>query len=147
MILYHYTRLINLGSADGSKSEIMRDGLLPSRWDGYPHDDVSILETVWLTAQAEGIPRWWLDQNPELLKACCRIRVAIPMDDKRLMSMRQFVRLLGANPYMIEWHNDSWRQSWVYCGKVSLSWFRAVEYADPEMRATAQAELRPSGTE
>jgi hypothetical protein len=72
MIFYHYTLIANLGSIDGSEPGIVRDGLLPHQWnEHFAHLPKKV---VGLTTQAEGVPSWWRNQDPENLKAYCRIR-------------------------------------------------------------------------
>jgi hypothetical protein len=66
--------------------------------------------------------------------------------DKRLMHWRQWLRKnLPPDQHqqamaLNEQTGTPWRSYWIYFGAVSRDYLRAVEYADPDLRAQTSAE-------
>jgi hypothetical protein len=128
MILYHFTDFAYLETC----GTILKEGLKPSV--GKQGIDLPPHGVVWLTASPTAD---WADESPE-----CRIRLAIPSHDRRLVKWDKWLRKHA--PDVIEQlaqcdcgfdHDRSIRNNWCYFGNVPLGMFRAVEYADPERRA------------
>jgi hypothetical protein len=135
MILYHFTRQFFL---EGEGGTILEGGLLPSwpelvkfGWSSPPHS------CVWLT-KLESV------DLKEMRAADCRITVAIPSTDRRLVRWRDWLR--EHDPDLIEWfirngRNAGLKAHYCYFGVVPPSAFLAIEDANPEIRAVLDAEL------
>jgi len=98
---------------------------------------------VWLSTEGDPAVMWVEGQKSE-----CRIKVVIPSTDKRLVRWEVWVRK-HQSAEDAEWMcaaaeraGLSWRSYYVYFGTVPRSKFRAIEYADPRMRAEAEAEFK-----
>ena len=95
----------------------------------------------------------WLTSSPTATYAVgagpdCRITLAVPSHDRRLVHWPKWLRKHGEHAMIDMLKRDFatiWQSNWCYFGTVPLSYFRAIEYADPERRAEAatrtQAEL------
>jgi hypothetical protein len=134
MILYHFTDVRFL-EVDGT---ILAEGVKPAiekqKWVLPPFG------VVWLTADTEAL---WATRPLE-----CRIRLAVPSHDRKLVHWGKWLRRHA--PEIIEMlaacdcghdHGPSLANDYVYFGTVPLEYFRAVEYADAEMRAAYEADI------
>ena len=114
------------------------------------------LGVVWLTANADPEFMFARDDgtlDPEWKTGVlrCRITVVIPSTDKRLMRWEKWLRkqhsiqLPNRKPLSVEQYIDArtafqWKNYFVYFGAILLSKIRAIEYANPMMRATERAK-------
>ena len=148
MILYHFTDIYNLHHPEDGGT-ILKEGLKPNgKKDGVPP-----LDAVWFTSESDpqymfrcadgALDRWKTDR--------ARIRVVIPSTDKRLVKWETWLRkqrvvempdgrLLRSSD-MISRLIVGWKSYYVYFGAVAPTAYRAVEYADPEMRAEIEREI------
>jgi hypothetical protein len=105
-----------------------------------------------LDALVDGVVWFTADPNPLGMfakpwdRSDCRITCIIPVRDKRLMHWRQWLRKnLPPDQHqqamaLNEQAGTPWRSYWIYFGPVPRDYLRAVEYADPDLRAQASAE-------
>jgi len=139
MILYHFTELALLED----EGTILEEGLRPH--ESYRGDALPPLGVVWLTIEEDY--RWANGMASE--RGNCRIRLAIPSHDRRLVHWPKWLRKRA--PAVIELlalcdieagsnrHITQMNTTWCYFGNVPLTYFRAVEYADPAERAAYEA--------
>jgi hypothetical protein len=151
MILYHFTGFYNLKNV-GPKN-ILTVGLVPGigsgkqlmPWlgDGAPPN----LDVVWFTRNPEPKPMFVIEGG-EAWNREIRVTVNIPSTDRRLMNWERWFKKALVNADDIIAAMDKcpfpwkWQEAYVYFGRVSPNKFRAIEYADPEMRAQAQQAIR-----
>jgi hypothetical protein len=141
MILYHFTPFYYLQN-DGT---ILKEGLRPS--DGAKHGMLPPVGVVWLTTEEDY--QWHERKSSELDQ--CRIRLAIPSHDRRLVHWPKWLRKHA--PDIIDMlarcdcgydHREAMNTTYCYFGTVPLFYFREVGYADPARRlAFKQAGGRP----
>jgi hypothetical protein len=124
MILHHFTGLYYLENG----GTILKEGLVPK---AGVHT-APPFNVVWLTSATE--PNW--SARPDSYE--CRIKLAIPSHDRRLVKWDKWMR--KNQPNILEWlthgcdcgfdHGPSITTIYCYFGTVPLIYFRAVEYAD-----------------
>ena len=137
MLLYHFSKMYFLQRG----GTILREGLTP------PDNN-----NVQLDALVDGVVWFTSDPNPLGMfakpwdRSDCRITCVIPVRDKRLMHWPQWLRKnLPPDQHqqaiaLNEQTGTPWRSYWIYFGAVPRDYLRAVEYADPNLRAQANAE-------
>jgi hypothetical protein len=135
MILYHFTDWYFL-EAGGT---ILKEGLKPAA----EIDDLPPHGVVWLTTEEDY--RWAEGKSRELDQQC-RIRLAIPSHDRRLVHWPKWLRkhapdvieMLAVGSYPAGYdYRIPLSTTYCYFGTVPLTYFRVVEPADPEARARA----------
>src|SRR5713101_1474374 len=136
ILLYHFTDFYYLKNG----GTILKEGLKAHVDEDY--GGVKPGNVVCFTTESQPV-WWWLEGKPSE----CRVAVDIPSTDKRLVKYSAWmIENLGLEamerirkgdclchrPELWAAIMSSW---YIYFGDVSLSKFRAVEYADPKKRA------------
>jgi hypothetical protein len=134
MILYHFTDFYLLEAGGTILTEGLKPGVEKQGWWFPPHD------VVWLTTEEDY--RWAERKASEADQ--CRIRLAIPSHDRRLVHWPKWLRKRA--PEIIAMlalcdskdggnaHTASMNATYCYFGTVPLAYFREIEYADPAKR-------------
>jgi len=130
MILYHFTSLYNLENV--GPENIMAVGLKAMPVDYLPEHIVGHnLRCVWLTTNPDHPPMH--SSHREV-----RITVVIPSHSKRLVYWPKLLRKRMSPKQMVDLDNDTreYHKWYIHCGDIPLGRFRAVEYADANLRET-----------
>jgi hypothetical protein len=116
----------------------MTEGLTPAfNDDAYTQPK----NVVRLTTRDDQQGMW---RNPKEV----RVTLVIPLTDRRLVRLADWWRKHDPDLYRIavSLGGRAWETFYCYFGTVPVSYLRAVEYADPERRATWRSSARRVGT-
>ena len=127
MILYHFTSFYNLKNGP---ENILAVGLKAMPVTDWPEEVFGGVDCVWLTSEPD-LPQRHSSYGE------VRIKVVIPSSDKRLIHAPKLLRKRLSPEQLAGFDAETgkaWRTFYIFLGSVPLDCFRAVEYADAELR-------------